>query len=173
MAKSAFVCARCGQETLREVGAINRAIRSGLALYCTRECAGIARQCGKTKEQKLAEKAEYDSRYRAKNSELIKEKKAAHFRETYDPEKARAERKKRMPYHVEYCRRPEYVEKKKSYDLDRRAKEYGPFSESYKILLKIQKEVLSKSSRYEIDTINGKLNKAHRRKNADGTAYRN
>ena len=173
MAKALFICARCGAESSREAGAINRANRLGLSLYCTRECAGIARQCGKSKDQKVAEKAAYDAEYRAKNREMLKAKKAQRYRETYDPDKARIYRKKIMPRHVEYCRRPEYVEKKKAYDLDRRAKEYGPFAESYKILLKIQKEVLSKSSRYEIDTINGKLNKAHRRKNADGTAHRN
>ncbi len=105
--------------------------------------------------------------YRAKNFALIKGKKAAHFQRTYDPKKAAKERKKRMPLHVEYCRQPKYKEWKSKYDQQHRAKKYfGAFWESALIVMKLDEEILSRMSRYEVAAANGTINKSQKRKRA-------
>ncbi len=133
-------------------------------MFCDRKCAGLGRRKGKTKEQRVAEKAEYDRRYREANLAEIKAKKAARFRATYDPEKAAIERNARMPWHVEYCRRPEYKQWKKQYDFDYRAREFGEFSEAYKFLIQIENEIDNRASRYDVAVAKGTLNKALQRK---------
>src|SRR5579862_2812247 len=102
-----FTCAYCGKKAEKEPSAVNRARKAGLNLYCNRRCSGFGRRLGKTKAQLKEEKRLYDIDYRNKNRvRLLAEKKARHKR-TYDPAKARVERKKRAKWHLEYCRRPE------------------------------------------------------------------
>jgi hypothetical protein len=86
-------------------------------------------------------KAEYDRKYRARNKEWIAEKKAAYFQRTYDPKSAAVERKRRMPIHVEYCRRPRYVAWKKDYDRKRRAAQFGESKDAWAALLALKKEI--------------------------------
>lgn len=86
-------------------------------------------------------KARYDKRYRERNRERIRANHASYFQRTYDPVKAAKERKKRMPYHVKYCRQPWYVAWKREYDKRRRASKFGAFADAYKVLLKLVKEV--------------------------------
>ena len=86
-------------------------------------------------------KAAYDREYRKKNREMLRLKKAAYFQRTYDPVKAAVKRKKRMPRHVEYCRQPKYVVKKREYDRVRRASIYGPYREAYEVLLLLRAEI--------------------------------
>jgi len=86
-------------------------------------------------------KARYDKEYRKKNRRRIKARAAAYFQRTYDPVKAAKERKKRMPYHVEYCRQPWYRAYKREYDKKRRARKFGAFADAYKVLLQLMKEV--------------------------------
>lgn len=88
-----------------------------------------------------AQKAVYDKKYRARNKERIATRKAAYFQRTYDPVKAAKERKKRMPYHVQYCRQPWYKKWKREYDRERRSKRFGAFAEAHKVLLMLRKEV--------------------------------
>jgi hypothetical protein len=88
-----------------------------------------------------ARKAAYDKRYRKLNKARLKAKKAAYFRRTYDPVKAAEIRKKRMPYHVAYCRQPWYRAWKRDYDRRRRAEKFGSFAEAYKMLRQLVKEV--------------------------------
>jgi len=96
----------------------------------------------RTDEERRALKAEYDREYRRKNRQALKAKKAAYFQRTYDPIKAAVERKKRMPYHVEYCRSPEYRKKKKAYDHSRMHGRYkGEWIEVALILDDLQKEI--------------------------------
>jgi hypothetical protein len=159
MSKRPIICAWCSKSSLKETGAINRAKSASAPLYCDRECAGLGRRKGKTKQQLVDEKSAYDAAYREKNRAMLKAKKAERFRATYDPEKARIERASRMPRHVEYCRRPEYKAWKKQYDLDYRAREYGPFSEAYKLLLQIETEIDERASWYEVAVAKGTLNK--------------
>lgn len=160
-----ITCPVCELEVDKPKGAVNRAKKKGLSIYCGRECAGIARRNSKTVNQKKAEKAAYDKLYRAKNADRIKKEKAEWFRQTYDPVKAAEERKKNMHKHVQYCRQPKYRARKKEYDRAYRAKKhYGEFWEAQVLSLKIREECLKRQSDYEIRLEIGNLNKAQRRK---------
>jgi hypothetical protein len=166
MAKSVrCLCAFCGKYFLKNTGYYNRAIKISAPLYCDIKCAGLARRNGKTEAQKKQEKRLYDMNYREKNQAIIKSKKADYFQATYDPEKAAQKRKENMHRHVEYCRRPEYVEWKRCYDEARRAKKnFGDFAEAYLALRDIESEVESRATKYEIGLINGTINKAQNRR---------
>ncbi|MEW8193285.1 MAG: hypothetical protein AB2793_06225 [Candidatus Thiodiazotropha sp.] len=165
MARTEITCAYCGAKAKKENGAINRARATDSPLYCSLKCSGLARRLNKSKEQKKAEKREYDRQYRHINRELLKTKKAEYFRRTYDPEKARVDRKKRAAAHAEYCRRPEYRAWKKSYDRQYRAKKrYGEFWECFLLTLDIRDECLHQASDYEIRKANDTLTKVQRRK---------
>lgn len=159
-----ITCAYCGGISFKRAIDVSRAHAAGLKLFCNRECSGLGRRKNKTREQKVEEKRLYDMKYRARNLAAIKAKKHEHYKRTYDPAKAAIERKARMPSHVAYCQRPEYREYKREYDAQLRAKEYGAFAEAYRILLHLEREILNKGTRYEIDLANGKLNKTTRRK---------
>ena len=90
-----------------------------------------------------AEKAAYDREYRAKNRALLKAKRAAYYAKVgpLRRDKEREIRKKRMPQHIEYCRRPEYKKYKFTYDRKREAAEYGEFAECREILKVLMKEI--------------------------------
>ena len=158
-----FTCEHCGETADRPAGHVNRAPARGLHLYCDRVCMGLARRQHKTRAQKAAEKRVYDIVYRELNAAMLKAKKAEYFRATYDPSKAAAHRKMRMPYHVEYCRQPAYRVKKRTYDRKRRAAEYGPASEAWMILLDINREVKGRMNNYEIKQANGTFGKRQAR----------
>lgn len=164
--RDTIICAWCGKASLKERGAITRSRSQGNSLYCNRTCAGLGRRKHKTRDQCIAEKAEYDRAYRAKNLSELKAKKAARFRATYDPVAAAVARKANMPRHVAYCRRPEYRAKKSGYDLKRRASKFGDFAESYAILSDIEREIADRATRYEIYSANGTLNKKLQRRRA-------
>lgn len=139
--------------------------RSGPRAFCNRKCTGLWRRLNKSPDEKKAEKAAYDRAYREKNHDLIKAKKSAYFQRTYDPEKARVERKANMARHVEYCRRPEYRAKKHAYDIGYNARRnYGSFGEAFILLQQLENEVGSRMSDYEIRSQQGALNKAQQRK---------
>lgn len=161
----AFRCAQCGVTVERAAGDVNRAYARGLNLYCGRTCSGLGRRTHKTTEQAKAEKAAYDADYRVKNREMLKVKKADYHQRTYDPAKAAAYRKTRMPAHVEYCRRPEYRAKKRAYDQRHKAeKMYGPFADAFLLLMKLEGEIRSRMSRYEIAMANGTICKSQNRR---------
>ena len=161
-----FICSHCGNSADGPAGEVNRAIRNGRPKYCGKTCFGLAHRLGKTEEQKKAAKAAYDAAYRVKNINRIKKNKREYFQRTYDPAAAREHRKRRMPSHVEYCRRPEYREKKRQYDADRRASEYGPYAAAYRALLSIEQEVKCRASWYEVAKSKGTLNKHQSRRRA-------
>jgi hypothetical protein len=158
-----IICAHCGRKTEKPTGAFNRARQSGLRIFCNRKCAGLGRRNGKTKAQKKAEKRAYDMEYRQLNLAAIKAKKAAHFQATYDPEKARIERRKRAKAHAEYCRRPEYRRWKSEYDRQYRAKEFGPFADANLLTIDLNREIKTRSSNYEIRQQNQTSNKTQKR----------
>ena len=159
-----FTCPQCGKPACKPAGAVNRAHAIGAPIYCGKVCAGLARRKPpKTKAQKVAEKASYDAAYRIKNREMLRAKKAAHFRRTYDPEVARVERKKRAAFHAEYCRRPSYRLWKAEYDRRYRATKYGEFADAYLLTIELNREIKSRSSNYEIRRQNQTGNKAQER----------
>lgn len=115
-------------------------------MYCNKRCSGLGRRTDTRSEtEKKADKAAYDRTYRAVNRSKLKRMRAAYFQRTYDPDAARAGRKKHMRRHVEYCRRyyadPKRHAAKVAYDLERRATEYGAWGEAYKVLLLLQRKV--------------------------------
>lgn len=157
-------CGYCEKRAKRLARDVQRARKVGLNIYCNRRCAGMGRRCGKTKAQRVAEKAAYDLEYRAKNLASISAKKAAYFKRTYDPVAAAVDRKKRMPRHVEYCRRPEYRAKKTIYDKQHRAtKFFGPFAEVAMLTNDLNREIKERASNYEIRRQNETGNKTQNR----------
>lgn len=162
-------CQQCGKSIQKEVQHVNRAKRRGNKLFCDRVCFGLSRRKNQSKGELVEKKRLYDIEYRNKNRDILKAKKSEYFQRTYDPQKARIERKKNMQRHIEYCRRPEYVEWKKEYDKQYRAKkDFGEFWES-KLALQEIDEIL-KPHRYEIMIENGTFCKAQRRKRECQTA---
>lgn len=167
-----FNCAHCGKQTDRPAGHVNRSRANGLRLFCGRKCSGLAKRHNKTAAQKKEEKRLYDLEYRAKNREMLKAKKHEYFKRTYDPVAAAVERKKRMPKHIEYCRRPEYRVKKQVYDRKRRAAEYGEFAEAFQLTIDLNRAIRERAPRHEVKYQNGGTNKAQRRKREAQTQER-
>ncbi len=163
-----FTCAYCGKPTAKPVGAVTRAQKIGARLYCDKACAALGRRKNKTKAQKVEEKRLYDIRYREREVEMLKIKKAARYQLIRDPAKEAIYRKLNMPRHVEYCRRPEYVAWKQEYDRQLRAKQYGEFAECHLLLLDLDREVNSRMSDYDVRMANGILNKKLQRRRAYG-----
>lgn len=158
-------CHHCGKFVDKEPGAIARARKVGMKLFCNQRCFGLSRRKYKTKAQKKEEKRLYDVEYRTKNLAQIKERKRAYFQRTYDPEKAAIYRKANMQRHIEYCRQPEYKAWKSAYDSKRRAVlQFGPFWESFLMVLDLEKEISTRATKYEIGLTNGTINKAQIRR---------
>lgn len=144
---------------------VDRDPRPGLKLFCGRRCFGLSRRKGKTVIQKKAEKKAYDALYRLRDPAALKQRKHEYFQRTYDPVQAAKDRKKRMAFHVEYCRRPEYVAWKREYDKVYRAKgDFGPFWESALLLLDLDAEIDQRATFTELATAKGTLNKSLTRK---------
>lgn len=143
-------CMQCRAAFDAYASRVNRARRDGAPLYCGMACAGLARRTPKPSEaERKAAKAQYDREYRERTAEKRRQQKAEYYQRTRDPEKEREVRKARMPQHVEYCRRPEYKEWKSAYDIKHRAAEYGPFAETYLLLLDLERELRRQASGYE------------------------
>lgn len=165
--KVKITCEFCGVGSFKEAGQVNRAKRSGNAVYCGRECSGMARRSYKPYSQRKAEKREYDIEYRRRNAARRAAQKKEYHKSTYDPIQAAIMRRKRMPKHVEYCRRPEYKTRKRQYDRKRRAdKNYGPFAECFILLMDLAREISERATNYEIRLQNGTLNKSQKRRRA-------
>jgi hypothetical protein len=113
----------------------------------------------------VEEKRLYDADYRRKNLRRIKAKQRAYHKRTYDPAKAAVERKRRMPWHVEYCRRPEYKAWKSKYDRRHRAtKVYGPFAEAAMLTNDLDREIKQRMTTHDIKWENKTANKAQFRR---------
>jgi hypothetical protein len=157
-------CAHCGKTADLANGAVKRARRIGARLFCGRKCAGLGRRKHIPKSVRRLMKAIYDAEYRRKNRDLLKAKKRAYFVHTYDPEKARVERKKRAAAHAEYCRRPEYKLWKSDYDRKQRDAEYGPFAEAARLCIDLSRATRETMTNEQIRIANGTFNKAQQRR---------
>ena len=165
-------CAYCGKSTEKEKGHINRAHKIGAKLFCGFKCFGLSRRQYKTKAQRVEDKRLYDMDYRRKNLTLLKAKKAVYHKQTYDPAKAAIERKKRMKFHVEYCRRPSYKLWKREYDRRRRDGMYGAFADAARLTIELNREIKEQATNEQIKWENGTANKAQFRRRADKTQER-
>jgi hypothetical protein len=159
-------CAHCGRAAEKSSGEVNRARKVGLRLYCGRRCSGLGRRKHIPKSALVYRKKLYDQEYRAKNLETIKAKKRDYNARTYDPEKARIERKAKMPRHIEYCRRPEYKRWKSEYDRKRRDAAFGPFAEAARLCIDLNREIKGRMTTHEIKWQNRTTNKAQFRRRA-------
>lgn len=161
----AYQCAHCGATTETPSSAFNRAQKVGASLYCDRECAGLARRKGKSDAQRKAEKSAYDAARRVALADKIKAEKREYHKRTYDPVKAAEVRKRRMPYHVEYCRSPEYRAWKREYDRRYHAnKYYGDYAECFLLVMDLRAECLSQMTDYEIRYAKGGVAKTQQRR---------
>jgi alpha-ketoglutarate-dependent taurine dioxygenase len=168
-----FPCAHCGRTASRTIGHVNRARAQGLNLYCSRKCSGLGRRDKRTKAEKKEAKRLYDLEYRANNLEYILERKREYHLRTYDPAKEAIKRKKKMPWHIEYCRQPEYRKWKAEYDKKHRASKYfGPFADAYLTLRQIETEIRERATDYEVRQEKGTLNKSQQRRREDGADKR-
>lgn len=162
-------CFYCKKEHGRRNVYVNQAKKKGLPIYCNQVCAGLARRSNKTVEQKKAEKAKYDKKYRDENFGLRTFQGAMYFFWDYQnhPEKFKKKRQKKQAAHNEYCRQPEYKKYKKVYDRKHRAeKRYGAYYESAIALLELAAIVDNRKSKQE----QGIINKSQKRKrNAKNT----
>ena len=163
-----ITCSHCGLEADKPAGAVNRALKAGLNLYCSRECSGLGRrkEDTRTPEQKKADKAAYDAEYRAKNREAIAAKKKAAYEANPPREREKAYRDANYARHLEYLRRPEYRAKKKVYDRRYRAEKfYGELADVFILTLEIRDAALEKAGGdYELRLMKGALNKSLKRR---------
>jgi hypothetical protein len=151
------VCQYCESKIDKPSGAVNRANRLGLNIYCNRTCAGLARRKNKSESENKEHKRLYDIEYRNKNKELIKAKKAEYFKKDYakNPEKYKKLRKSKYKKHLEYLNTPEYKAYKKEYDKKHRAKKYyGEFWESSILLVEIEKQIPNFEVKQQLQLIN-------------------
>lgn len=140
---------------MAEKGGVTRARKHLAPIYCGRLCACFGRRKHKSVVQKRQEKAAYDATYRVDNLAVLKAKKVAYYAANHDREKERIVRQRRMPAHVEYCRRPEYRKTKAGYDRQRRDMEYGEYAECKRLLIDLQDLIMATMPRYEIYQANG------------------
>lgn len=149
-------CQQCGRRFSRVLAYLTYRRKHGLGdrLFCGLKCFGLSRRTHKSKAQRVADKAEYDRLYRERNREMLKAKRHAYFKRTYDPAKAAKERQHKMAWHVEYCRRyysdPANKAHKVAYDAARRSAKYGDYAEAHLVALELKKELLRRCpDRYE------------------------
>jgi len=161
-----LVCEHCGKQFERRKAEHDYRIKKGITsrVMCSMKCSGQARKDNRTIEQKRADKAAYDREHRKKPE--VKAKHLERAKAFWKSDAGKAKRKARLPLHLEYCRRPEYKEKKKEYDQQYRAeKMYGSeFAEAYLTLLRLDQEIGERMSNHEIRLINDTYNKKQRRR---------
>lgn len=155
-------CSYCKAELKHNPSRINRAVRSGLPLFCNRACFGLVHRLNNppTLAEKKEAKRIYDQKYRLLDPEAMRAKKAKYYAENHDREKERIQRKARMPYHVAYCRQPEYVAKKREFDKQQRINKYADYGEAWRILLDLEKEIRSRATKYERLVAKGYFNRS-------------
>ena len=124
-----IVCQHCGRNADKPTGAVNRARKAGLRIFCGKACASEARCSERTEADRKAAQAEYDRARRAEQGDrLLAEKRSAYFRDHKRSLAKQAERRKdpayvakMRAYQREWCRRPAYRAAKKAGDRARRA----------------------------------------------------
>lgn len=135
-----------------------------MKLFCSRACFGVSRRKNKSAEQRRAEKASYDKALRCSMGDFLRAKKRDKYHRTKDREKERITRQKRMPKHVEYCRRPEYRALKHEYDIKRAGMAYGEYAECWRLLIELTQLIRETMPRYEIYRLNGYYQRQRERK---------
>lgn len=154
-------CGNCNKEIFKSTGHFNRSVKLGMGFYCDHKCHQATRKT--SIEDKKAVKRSYDQALRSQP--WYKEYKRSCWKKNYDPIKAAEYRQKRMAYHIEYCRQPEYVAWKKQYDQKHNAQSnYGEYAECAILIEKINNTLIKMADKAELRTIQGTNNKSKRRK---------
>lgn len=168
-----ITCPVCGKQANKLAGEVNRARRAGYRLFCGRECAGVARRDGKSKDQRRAAKAAYDANRRVKQRDKILSGKRAYYianRERFKAAGAalRADpafRAKMKAYQHEWVRRPAVRAAKKAYDRRRRAVlEFGDGDVADAVILIHEINDILRPTRREVKAATGRYNLCQNRK---------
>ena len=166
MGMKKFICHHCGKESEKYTGHVNRALKMGNNIYCTRVCAGLGRRVERSEEEKKRIKSEYDKQRTDKHELWYLLYRAFEFRVDYEenPEKYKKERERKYEAHLKYLQTDKYKAWKKKYDEKFRArKEFGIYWECA-ILLKQLEEQLLKIRPDGIKFQMGITNKTQKRK---------
>lgn len=140
-----IICPQCGKEAEKDTGDVNRAKKLGLPIYCNRTCAGLARRCNRTDEEKKKIKSDYDKQRTDRHELWYLLWRGFEFRLDYEenPEKYRKERQRKYKKHLEYLRTDKYKAWKKEYDLKYLAKkDFGIYWESAILLKELENQLL-------------------------------
>jgi hypothetical protein len=173
--QATFACVRCGGPGHRRTGDVNRAKRLGLPLYCSRACSGPG--AGETRRKNpprespagIAHKAAYDKARRDALGETLRaSKREAYHRlvATRGGEvraKQKAYRDANVDYHNEYCRRPEYREKKHTYDV-RRHWAGDEWADAAVVMRVVEDEIDKRATKGQIAEQKGTVNKCQTRR---------
>lgn len=125
-------------------------------------------------------KADYDRRRRAEKGDELRAKRRDAYRAACEtePAKVRAKQKAYREAHVDkhnaYCRQPAYVEKKRDYDIKRRAVlAFGEeWAEAALVLREVEAEVDARMDWHDRAAVKGTQNKAQRRRREYEAAQR-
>lgn len=172
-------CSGCGTSFKKRAGCANRAAAAGRPLYCSHACFAAVKAAARTTPKYGTPgyrdwKATYD-RARHLDPEtharrLAQKRAAYHERVAREPEAVRAEqrahRASRVEEHNAYCRRPEYVDKKRDYDIGYRArKDFGEeWAPVALVLREIDREVDERTTFTERAIDKNNLNKKQTRR---------
>ena len=159
-------CPHCGKELERKQGYINRALKLGVPIYCSRVCSGLARRVERTEEEKKKIKSDYDkARLNGPLRDRILEEKRQYAKTPTGRavQKRQREKPERKKYQAEFIKKSDYVKWKHDYDQKYHAqKNYGEFWEAALVLKTIEEVILPE--RYDAKIQNGLLNKSTKRK---------
>lgn len=180
---TAFTCDHCGVIASQPTGAVNRARKKGMRLFCERACAGRAKAARRAlpvpgTPEGREHKARYDAARRAALGDVLREQKREAYRKAVEERggvvrsKQRARREANRHRHADYCRTPEYRAWKSEYDRRHRAKEYGEFAEAHIALVQLQALVDERMTRDEVYAANGTVNKKQTRRRQYEAAQR-
>lgn len=158
-------CNLCGCDFNKSAGHLNRAMKLGVNVFCSKQHFYESRRIQRSDEEKKRIKTEYDDKYR--RLEKVKIKKAEYFKKDYakNPDKYKKERQRRYTAHLKYLQTDGYKKWKADYDKKYLAKKhFGEFAEAAIILTEIEKIIDSKKVKYENGiTINKSSQKRQRK----------
>lgn len=172
-----FVCAHCGTVGNKCTGEVNRAASAGYALYCDHRCSGAARTARRVRPEHGTEewrqhKAAYDKARRDALGETLRALKREKYRRDVGERgdevhaKQKAWRDANVEKHSEYCRRPEYREKKHTYDVRRHwAGEVGEeWADAAVVMRVVEDEIDKRATKGQIAEQKGTVNKCQTRR---------
>lgn len=157
-----ITCAHCGNKSMKPNSAVNRARRDGKEMFCGRGCFAAFRIT--KKEDKLAKKRVWASKFREENADEITQYNREWAANHYDikTKHGRENRRKKKEYDERHrLENPEmYKAKGRRCKAKRR---YGDYAEVWFLLRELRQEVLSKHTDYELRRLNETDHKTRKR----------